>query len=1341
MGRVQDASKFEESKHPRGQPENAGQFGSGQGGGEKSKPEKAASEKPKSHERLKERTGGAKVRRNEYQREQKTVTGPLSKQYSKNARLENGVVHTNNVFDATRALYEGRKVSLKQPEQVSTLVDHLGNVTKQMVKLGLQAPNFNLCNVSVKGTNLFCAESKGIPRIEMPQLDDEQTADFREQLRNEGHTIDKKEVRVDFLRATQNELIGAKVAKIAKRIIEHSERGDIDKRLVVSRDNYILDGHHHWAAQVALGIRKMKVSRVDIDIITLLDKANKFTGGKGKKAGDSALDSLVIDKAKFEESKHPRGQPENAGQFGSGGGGEKQQKPAGRLAERVGAVKQKLNPAQMKAHIAQVNQFVASKPATQVIVKVMKNHRVHHAAKEALVMGIGHMISHEVGLHGGMDPHIETFVEQVVHDFAHTARLTAVQAKRAMYGVVHGLSRIASGSVGQTIRGVLRMFGVATGDSKMAKAEARYIDGPVDTEPCKRCSMYRDLYCTAVVGEISPNGHCKLWESKGVQPAQDAPANQASESELRSTIKYPPDKATAGERVIDKSFARGGASKELKMPPQARRYNTSTRDPAHDAQLILDSFALLKHFRIAKDASFKESDHPRDNSGKFGSITGGAKEIVASLGKAEKAHHEHMSGKASKLDSLPKGHEIKYKDRTFKLNDIGGNKFWIPDKKWRGKSSFTSRQLYEELGHGLINQHIAKDELAFDYATLVRNAYGKYVKAERECLAFDYKSVRHYDHDGRLHVESSNISKAVINPYLGREIPDWDSLGLNPDKVYKLYRDPAELQQAAHTFNNLPLLSRHIAVTADDHPSELVIGSTGTDAEFVNPYLKNSLVVWPEDAIRDIESEDKKELSSAYRYRADMTPGEIQGEKYDGVMRDIVGNHVALVKEGRAGSDVVVGDSKENLMTTKKVRMSRQAAIAISVLSANLRPKLAKDAKLDLLPLLAGVTTANYRESKPAIIAGLKKQLKLHPAIIKQAGKPALAMDATIGEVAELLDMIEAHGVQGNNDPGVSPMQGQAVEQIGNPVAPAVEENMGGGGPPPGAGPPGEVDPNLGGALPMAGESPPMEGEGGGAAAEVESFLKDKLNEADLAHVLEMLGVGVEEAEPEPEPGEGEGGGEAPEPPVDKEEDEEKETGMDAEGGEEKLEELGAADNLEEDANSSRGTGTGEGSPGGGSGGAKDSEQKLPEMNDGGTGTKGATDKKGAKDTPPPFKGMPKVGGKMVTQDAMNAAIKAATDAITKKQRDIRDAEREVRPWVGDLAMAFDSADEVYKAALKIVGVENLDKIHPSAFPTLLKMHPRPGEKKSEVPQHAMDAASSEDFASRYPDAARIGLM
>lgn len=176
-------------------------------------------------------------------------------------------------------------------------------------------------------------------------------------------------------------------------------------------------------------------------------------------------------------------------------------------------------------------------------------------------------------------------------------------------------------------------------------------------------------------------------------------------------------------------------------------------------------------------------------------------------------------------------------------------------------------------------------------------------------LAAD-RSLRHLDIDGRLHVESSNISKACVNPYLGREIPNFEGLGLDPSRVYYLYRDPAELAAAASTFRNLPLLIRHEKTNAENPARDLWVGTTGSEVTFEHPYLKTSLAVWTDEAIDKIDSREQEQLSSSYRYTADMTPGELNGQKFDGVMRNIVGNHVALVKEGRAGSDVVVADEK-----------------------------------------------------------------------------------------------------------------------------------------------------------------------------------------------------------------------------------------------------------------------------------------------------------------------------------------------------------------------------------------------------------------------------------------------
>lgn len=205
-------------------------------------------------------------------------------------------------------------------------------------------------------------------------------------------------------------------------------------------------------------------------------------------------------------------------------------------------------------------------------------------------------------------------------------------------------------------------------------------------------------------------------------------------------------------------------------------------------------------------------------------------------------------------------------------------------------------------------------------------------------FAFDKASVRTYDEDGMMHVALTPISKANVCIYYGKEIPDSEALGLDPNKAYRLLRDPEELKKAVNTFNNKPVLNKHIGVTVIDPPKESIVGSTGERSEFDGTYLKNSLVLWDIDSILGVETEKQKEISSSYRYKLDMTPGEYEGDTYDGVMRDIVCNHVAIVPSGRAGSDVFVYDSKP---------IGIKLMSKLDKLWAYLLPKLASDANPD----------------------------------------------------------------------------------------------------------------------------------------------------------------------------------------------------------------------------------------------------------------------------------------------------------------------------------------------------------------------------------------------------------
>lgn len=179
-------------------------------------------------------------------------------------------------------------------------------------------------------------------------------------------------------------------------------------------------------------------------------------------------------------------------------------------------------------------------------------------------------------------------------------------------------------------------------------------------------------------------------------------------------------------------------------------------------------------------------------------------------------------------------------------------------------------------------------------------------------IAFDAKpSMRSIDSNGFMHVKISPFTKEQVAPYYGREIPGWEELKLDPQKVYMGYRPAEELKkpETINSINGIPVQYDHHPDFATDPAKDTRVGAAGTDAEWRAPYLMNSLTIYDQKAQKAIESGYMRELSLAYQYRPDFTPGEWNGKKYDFIMRDIRANHVALVAEGRAGSDVLVYDS------------------------------------------------------------------------------------------------------------------------------------------------------------------------------------------------------------------------------------------------------------------------------------------------------------------------------------------------------------------------------------------------------------------------------------------------
>lgn len=174
-------------------------------------------------------------------------------------------------------------------------------------------------------------------------------------------------------------------------------------------------------------------------------------------------------------------------------------------------------------------------------------------------------------------------------------------------------------------------------------------------------------------------------------------------------------------------------------------------------------------------------------------------------------------------------------------------------------------------------------------------------------LALD-RSVRRTDVDGHLHIARCILSAATVCPYYGSEIPGAEALGLEPDTLYQVYRDPDALARAAASMAGKPILMQHQPVSAQDHPREITVGAVGSDVRFENPNLIGSLTVWDQSAIAAIESGQQRAVSAGYRYRAIPQGGVHGGMSYSLTMTDITFNHLALVTQPRVKT-AIIGDS------------------------------------------------------------------------------------------------------------------------------------------------------------------------------------------------------------------------------------------------------------------------------------------------------------------------------------------------------------------------------------------------------------------------------------------------
>lgn len=161
---------------------------------------------------------------------------------------------------------------------------------------------------------------------------------------------------------------------------------------------------------------------------------------------------------------------------------------------------------------------------------------------------------------------------------------------------------------------------------------------------------------------------------------------------------------------------------------------------------------------------------------------------------------------------------------------------------------------------------------------------------------------------GYLTVENCVLTGNDVAAYYGKEVPNFKALGLEPEKIYWVYRPEKEIKNS--DFTNKPLLSQHADFSAEDYKHKLISGTVG-ETFMEGEQKKGTVVFWDKKAIDELEK-GKKYLSCGYLYTPVLEKGFYKNTRYDIKMTNIIANHVAMVDNPRYKAALVADEDSQN---------------------------------------------------------------------------------------------------------------------------------------------------------------------------------------------------------------------------------------------------------------------------------------------------------------------------------------------------------------------------------------------------------------------------------------------
>ena len=190
----------------------------------------------------------------------------------------------------------------------------------------------------------------------------------------------------------------------------------------------------------------------------------------------------------------------------------------------------------------------------------------------------------------------------------------------------------------------------------------------------------------------------------------------------------------------------------------------------------------------------------------------------------------------------------------------------------------------------------------------------------------------------------------------------------------KEYRPPEEVfsKSALSTFAGAAVTINHPRqadgqrlVTSKSWKKDAV-GHAGDNVREDGGHMVADLYIRDEDAVRNVKAGHVKHVSLGYKVDYDPTPGVTpDGQRYDGVQRNIRGNHIAILPNGvapRGGSECVLRlDSQGDEVVDLKYGSMDEATLTAQITALNSELAKARTDAAELPKVKADLVAANTR--------------------------------------------------------------------------------------------------------------------------------------------------------------------------------------------------------------------------------------------------------------------------------------------------------------------------------------------------------------------------------------------